>query len=1257
MKQRKEILIFVFIVINFLFAESTGILGGGYSGTYIQFAKDIADVCTKNGASKMHVVLGGSLYNIKSLLNKRFAQFAIVQADALNYASLMGKNGDKSYKDVDENIRTIFPLYKEEIHLLVNKKSGINSIMDLRNKNVNVGSEGSGVWVTSNVIKAVLGIDWNNYNYSADESLKKLIQGDVDAMIYVVGQPWKTLAETDVKKFDKLKIVPITDSRLLNVYESTILKKEFYNFLDNDIPSISTRAILVTYNYKPSLTNPRFKYYIGNIENIINGIFNNLEWLQNNRHPKWKEVALSNVRNIKWELHYKAKEVIANLLNTDSTIKKDFSNKKSDKFIKKLLSETNNSAELIILSKKYYKSNCFNNNKLEQYYKTVMELEKKGKWNERLVYMKLMFIILHINYEHGDAEKTNIANLGAIANEIGNSFSGDNKFEIGLSYYEIGFKIFSDLKNSNGVSSSCFYIGESYLKQKKYKKAIAFFKKALDIDLNKLNDHRKIIGDLQKITFSYEELKDYKNTIYYLDSMIKQYKIVEDLKNIRNKKYKIAEICLRNLYLYDKALKYIKSVLNYDNSFKNENNIAKDFFIIAEIYNAWNKKDTALEYYIKSIKSYSKLKTKKTNDELTVLGECYYKAGIIDYSKRKYDESEKKLKKSLLLWRKVGASDLLLKLNGAFSRLYEELDKMDEYYKLFTKKSDTNLSGTYSFDIDNNKIKDNKVQVQFNTISKRLGLKLIKINEIDAKLRGYAILAKTFLKEDNYNKTIKYCNEAITYTEKIRKTAPDKIRINYLSKVVPLYKFLISAYLKNGQYLNAIITSEFVKARYLSEIMGGKKSIVNKANIKNLSNKISKKKLLVDFVINNNNNEISTILIDNNKISGIDRNYKETVDKIIMKNNLKTNSDFNNLKEKDLRGLKLKQAKKVDSFKSLNLYDIINYYKMLLSKREQTFNEKNIMKDISRNLYDLLFANIEAQIKDKKELTIIPDGILAFLPFETLIMPDGRYLIEKYHISYLQSLTVSEIINKRDYSKNRKPILAFGGAVYNEMTYQTDMKESQMKSAINRGQNTGKILHSIYDIEPWKYLPATLTEVNAIGTIINGANIYTGVDASEDKVKALSKNGDLKKYKVLHFATHGLVIPEKSELSSLILSLFKNKKNKEDGYLCLKEIAELDLNADFVNLSACETGLGKIYSGEGVVGLTQSFLIAGANGLSVSLWRINDESTMEFMVGVYKLVDEKGISYSRAMTEMKRNFLKGKYRAPFYWSPFVYYGK
>lgn len=192
----------------------------------------------------------------------------------------------------------------------------------------------------------------------------------------------------------------------------------------------------------------------------------------------------------------------------------------------------------------------------------------------------------------------------------------------------------------------------------------------------------------------------------------------------------------------------------------------------------------------------------------------------------------------------------------------------------------------------------------------------------------------------------------------------------------------------------------------------------------------------------------------------------------------------------------------------------------------------------------------------------------------------------------------------------------------------------------------------------WPELPGTLAEVVSIGKGVPGSVVITGADASERKVKQLSRDGALDQYRVLHFATHGVMVPAAPELAAIVLSEAGSTTSNEDGYLTMDEIAALGIQADFVDLSACETGLGRIYAGEGVVGLTQAFIVAGANGLSVSLWQVADDSTRELMVGMYRLVAERGLSHARAMTEMKRAFIKnGAYQAPFYWAPFVYYGR
>ena len=268
-------------------------------------------------------------------------------------------------------------------------------------------------------------------------------------------------------------------------------------------------------------------------------------------------------------------------------------------------------------------------------------------------------------------------------------------------------------------------------------------------------------------------------------------------------------------------------------------------------------------------------------------------------------------------------------------------------------------------------------------------------------------------------------------------------------------------------------------------------------------------------------------------------------------------------------------------------------------------------------------------------------------------------------------------------------MLALGGAIYDEITYKSDKVQNDKQLAFLQNTTLSNIgdkrstreAYASLGKGNWANLQGALDEVKAIGRIVNGTSVVTGSDVTEYNIKNMSKSGELEKYKVLHFATHGLTVPDFPELSSIVLSQFKEEHENQDGYLRMGEIAELRIKADFVNLSACETGLGKIYGGEGVVGLTHSFLLAGANAISASLWSVEDSSTAKFMVGVYQLVEEKGLTYAKAINEMKRAFIRGqisvdhfdplrgleigaatnsqpnKLSHPFYWAPFVYYGK
>jgi CHAT domain-containing protein len=354
--------------------------------------------------------------------------------------------------------------------------------------------------------------------------------------------------------------------------------------------------------------------------------------------------------------------------------------------------------------------------------------------------------------------------------------------------------------------------------------------------------------------------------------------------------------------------------------------------------------------------------------------------------------------------------------------------------------------------------------------------------------------------------------------------------------------------------------------------------------------------------------------------------------------------------------------------------DIVGVDRNLLALARPSTEERAERDRLARQLYDMLLGPAEKELEGKEELLVVPEGSLCALPFETLRMPDGRYLVERFHVTYMPSLTVKGQLERRrgaaGASGAPRPLLALGGALYGGAASRAARSVSDQQLAALRldAQRLGEQRRSMRELyaalgfDAWEELPGTLAEVSSIGRLMPGGTVLTGAQASELRIKQLSRSGELLRYGVIHFATHGMAVPEAPELSALVLSLKdgeggKDGEDAEDGFLTAGEIADLKLAADFVNLSACETGLGRILGGEGIVGLSQAFLLAGANGLSVSLWPVADDATRQFMTELYRLVGEKGLSFAHAMTEVKRRFIReGAWQEPLYWAPFVYYG-
>jgi CHAT domain-containing protein len=165
--------------------------------------------------------------------------------------------------------------------------------------------------------------------------------------------------------------------------------------------------------------------------------------------------------------------------------------------------------------------------------------------------------------------------------------------------------------------------------------------------------------------------------------------------------------------------------------------------------------------------------------------------------------------------------------------------------------------------------------------------------------------------------------------------------------------------------------------------------------------------------------------------------------------------------------------------------------------------------------------------------------------------------------------------------------------------------------------------------------------------------VYTDFAATRDNLKSL----DLTQYRILHFATHGVLDVKQPELSGLVLSLVDRQGKPINGFVGLSDIYNLHAPVDLVVLSACRTALGKDERGEGLLSMTRGFMYAGASGVVASLWKVDDEATAELMKEFYANMLERGMPPAAALRAAQNTIRQQpNWQAPYYWAAFTLHG-
>ena len=318
-----------------------------------------------------------------------------------------------------------------------------------------------------------------------------------------------------------------------------------------------------------------------------------------------------------------------------------------------------------------------------------------------------------------------------------------------------------------------------------------------------------------------------------------------------------------------------------------------------------------------------------------------------------------------------------------------------------------------------------------------------------------------------------------------------------------------------------------------------------------------------------------------------------------------------------------------------SLRNSIYQYWIIPGQTDALYNTSNkVFAKTSHNLYDKLIKPISERLP--KRLIIVPDGILNLVPFEALIQEipsdpnefaSHAYLLNDHLISYDFSAS-KRWQEKRKVLDPKRKLIAFAPS-FSENVQETEL--------------TGSV--TLRDVlAPLKY---NNEEAEKIGRLFDG-DPFLGLEASKSNFLNLAKD-----YQIIHLATHGKANDKVGDFSYIAFSQTRDSISEAD-LLYVKDLFGLNFNADLVVLSACETGIGEVRKGEGVVSIARGFSYAGSESIITSLWNVYDNpSTVNFMESFYKKL-KKGLSKDEALRAVKLETLNNpSTAAPYFWAGFI----
>ena len=826
-------------------------------------------------------------------------------------------------------------------------------------------------------------------------------------------------------------------------------------------------------------------------------------------------------------------------------------------------------------------------------------------------------------------------NLGTIYDRLGN-------FNKSAECYEKAEQIVKDVESETSLAMSDVYInkGNLYNRLGQNEMALTYYNKALEIKEKNNAEDKKLAPIYNNVGTVYQNIEDYRLAQFFFKKSLdltKKY-AGENSQEAAEAYNNLGNVMLKTGKKRDAINNYLKANSIYKSiPGVNQVLIGNTNNNIATVYQQENQLDSALIYYQQSAELYKKV----FGGKHPYLALIYNNIGNIEVKLEKYE-------------------DALQHFNLAIESNHEK----------FNSKTDSlpNKSGYYDQNIFVNSILSRATAVA------GLYNKTQNFNDLDYAFKHYI-----------------YCDGIIVDMRRSALTKTDKLELGKtaskcyegaLELCTQLLAFDLSA--KQRQYYEeqAFAFVEKGKSNSLLESMAGQDAM-ELANIpeelKQKENQLSADVLYYEKMLaekpKNATQVRDSLLQANKKHSAFIKRLESEFPEYHQLKYADNTVGLRELQQKLAAGTQLRMYVLGDDAVftmcvtnsnfgvsvtkvSKNIADSVKMYRNSMINTSQSAVVE--FGKLSRRFYNILFA--DAIPADVKRLVVVPDGALNQIPYESLLTEDIKgsiynysgyaFLIMKYPVSYAYSAT----LYYRDITRNKDNGTEgwFGLApIFTQGKYAGVELNTRLKKEERKITDLNVVMNS--KLEP---LASSEQEVR---------NIFKMFKEAKQPAKACMWGAanrqnfcsdSIAKYRYIHLATHGFVNSEKPELSGVQLSYLQG--DNQEGVLYSNDVYGLKLNCDLLVLSACETGLGKIMKGEGIVGLSRAFIYAGSKNLLVSLWKVSDISTSQMMMEFYRqlLSKEKNeLNYAELLQKAKQMLILGKdYSRPYYWAPFILIG-